>query len=165
MWWSDRRAVLVLMAAGLLSACGFTPAYGPQGAAPALTAGLSLSDPVTRNDYLLNRRIEERLGRATIPTYRLKTQITVSEQGLGTTDDGDTTRVQLVGSVRFQLSLAEDDRVVIEGETDGFTGYSTTGSTVATMAAERDAEARLMTLLADQIVDRLILGAADLPRP
>jgi LPS-assembly lipoprotein len=44
-----------------------------------------------------------------------------------------------------------------------FTAYSATGSTVAGLAAEEDAATRLMRILADQIVARLIAASASLP--
>jgi LPS-assembly lipoprotein len=44
---------------------------------------------------------------------------------------------------------------VISGSVDNFTSYSATGTTVATLAAERDAQERLMIQLADQIFVRL----------
>ena len=47
------------------------------------------------------------------------------------------------------------------GTVNNFTAYSATGSTVATLAAERDALERLMVILGDQITTRLF--AADLP--
>jgi LPS-assembly lipoprotein len=43
---------------------------------------------------------------------------------------------------------------------DNFTGYSATGTTVATQASKQDAEKRLMVILAEQIITRLY--AADL---
>ena len=60
--------------------------------------------------------------------------------------------------------IAESIRkVLLSGNVDSFTGYSATGTTVATRAAERDAYERLMTILADQIVTRLEAGAGALP--
>ena len=41
------------------------------------------------------------------------------------------------------------------GTVQSFTSYSATGSTIATLAAQRDARARLMQILADQIAQRL----------
>jgi LPS-assembly lipoprotein len=38
---------------------------------------------------------------------------------------------------------------------DSFVSYSATGTTVATLAAQRDAQTRLMTILADLIVQQL----------
>ena len=50
MSWFDRRAFLGAPgAAGLaLAGCGFTPAYGPGGAAGALTGAVALSEPEDR---------------------------------------------------------------------------------------------------------------------
>ena len=42
------------------------------------------------------------------------------------------------------------------GVVNSFTGYSATASTVVTLAAQRDAEERLMVILADQVVARLL---------
>jgi LPS-assembly lipoprotein len=44
-----------------------------------------------------------------------------------------------------------------------FTAYSATGSTVAGLAAEEDAATRLMRILADQIVARLVAVTAAQP--
>ena len=46
-----------------------------------------------------------------------------------------------------------------KGEVENFTAYSTTGSTVETLAAERDARERLMMILASQITARLYAQA------
>jgi LPS-assembly lipoprotein len=42
---------------------------------------------------------------------------------------------------------------------DSFTSYSATGSTVAGLTAKEDAGRRLMVILADQIVARLMVAA------
>ena len=165
MWWSDRRAILIALGAGALSACGFAPVYGPQGGGSALQGAVALADPVTRAEYLLVQRLEDRLGRATTPRYRLEVVLSTRTQGLGTSAEGDTTRFHLVGTARYTLKSATQDTVLVQGDTDAFTGYSATGSTVATLAAERDALARLMVILGDQITDRLLLAAASLPAP
>ena len=46
--------------------------------------------------------------------------------------------------------------IVASGNVQNFTGYSATGSTVETLAGERDAQRRLMTILADQITIELL---------
>lgn len=161
MSWCDRRAVLAALAA--LPACGFTPAYGPDGAAGRLQGQVALDDPGTRAAYLLNRRIEERLGRAPSGRYRLEAEIGTRQTGLGTTSTGSTTRYQILGTVDIRLADSATGTTLLTDRIDSFTGYSATGSNVATLASERDALERLMTLLADRIVDRLILAAGDLP--
>jgi LPS-assembly lipoprotein len=122
--------------------------------------------PQTRADYLLVRRLEERLGPAPAPRYRLAAPLEITRNALGTTADGLTTRYQYVGHSTWRLLPAEagpEAPALARGRVESFTGYSATGSTLTTRAAERDAEARLMTILADQIVDRLLLAAPGLP--
>ncbi|SFD70250.1 LPS assembly lipoprotein LptE [Roseivivax sediminis] len=164
MSWCDRRFVIAgLGALALLPACGFSPAYGPGGAAGRLQGQVALDDPGNRAAYMLHRRIEDRLGHAPSGRYRLSTSIDTSETDLGTTSTGTTTRYQVLGQVDIRLLDTASGAVLLEDRVDSFTGYSATGSNVATLASERDAEERLMTLLADRIVDRLIAVAPDLP--
>ncbi len=161
-----RRALGLIAAAGLaggLSACGFTPAYGPAGSAGRLTGQVALGDPDGREGYLLQRRIEERLGRAPGGRYSLETDIGIGETDLGTTSTGATTRFRIIGTVDLRLVDRGSGTVLLSDRVDSFTSYSATGSNVATLAAERDALERLMTLLADRIVDRLILEADRFP--
>ena len=70
------------------------------------------------------------------------------------------TEAGIVGDVDFALRNISTGQVVTSGNVENFTGYSATGSTVATLAAERDAQKRLMVMLAEQLVTRLY--AADL---
>ncbi|ETW13483.1 secreted periplasmic protein [Roseivivax marinus] len=165
MSWFDRRAFLgALGAAGLaLAGCGFTPAYGPGGAAGALTGAVALSEPEDRAGYLLNRRIEERIGRAPAGRYRLETAIETDTGDFGTTSTGSTTRYRIASVVAFTLTDTATGAEVLRDSVESFTDYSATGSAVATLASERDARERLMVILADRIVDRLILSATDLP--
>ncbi|WP_238368089.1 LPS assembly lipoprotein LptE [Mesobacterium pallidum] len=166
MWWFDRptrRAALALGLCAAGAACGFAPAYGPQGGASRLSGQVVVSAPADRAGYLLGQRIEERLGFAATGPYTLTVTHDVSRSGLGTGGDGRTTRYQLVGSARYSLREGTDGPVLAKGTVDDFTGYSATGSTVATLAAVRDAEERLMVILADKVVDRLLMAAPDLP--
>lgn len=178
MWCSDRRRLLALSAAALAAGCGFAPVYGPAGAGRALQGRVAVPAPETRLGYHFTRRLEARLGRADAPRYRLEAPLTVEREGLGTTADGRTTRYQLLGRADWRLLPAapgpeteletepETERggaPLAEGRVRAFTGYSSTGSPLAARAAERDAEERLATLLADRLVERLLmsdLGAA-----
>lgn len=162
MWSSDRR-VFLWGALAALGGCGFTPAYGPTGRAQALQGQINLPTPQDRNQFLLNQRLEERLGHGGVGRFVLDLRLAIRENALGTTADGQTTRYHLVGDADYELKSIATETVLTSGSTTGFTAYSATGTTVATLAAERDAYERLMILLADQIVDRLLLAAADLP--
>ncbi|MFB0940845.1 MAG: LPS assembly lipoprotein LptE [Paracoccaceae bacterium] len=158
----NRRRFGVVLAAAALAGCGFTPVYGPDGTGAALLGQLSLDPPQDRNDYLLQRRIEERLGQATAGAWRLSTQIKTDNIGLGFTTDGDITRYNINGTTDYTLRRTGSSEIFRQGKIQHFTSYSATGTTVATLAAKRDAEVRLMTILADQIIDQLLIISEDL---
>ena len=158
----NRRRFGVVFAAAALAGCGFTPVYGPDGTGAALLGQLSLDPPQDRNDYLLQRRIEERLGQATAGAWRLSTQIKTEDIGLGFTTDGDITRYNINGTTDYTLRRTGSSEIFRQGKIQHFTSYSATGTTVATLAAKRDAEVRLMTILADQIIDQLLIMSEDL---
>ena len=145
-----------------LGACGFTPAYGPGGGATALRGQVATADPTDRDAYDLVARLEERLGRASSPRWRLDYAIRTDRIGVAVTAENAVTRYNLTGRVDWTLVVLADGTVAAKGQVDSFTSYSTTGSTVATLAAETDAATRLMQILADQIATRLIAAAPGL---
>ena len=95
--------------------------------------------------------------------YGLGYSIALSEEAIAISANNVATRYNLLGQVTYALRDLETGQVLLSGKADSFTSYSASGSTVATQAAERDAEARLMVILADQIVTRLTAEAARLP--
>ena len=159
MSWSDRRSVLALLLAAPLAACGFAPAYGPGGAASALRGAVDLAVPEDRDGFDFATRLEDRLGRAATPRFRLTWTLDSTPVGAGITPTGAITRYTLKGRARFVLTAAADGRTVTSGTVESFTSWATSGSTVATLTAEQDARRRLMVILADQVVARLIAAA------
>ncbi|MFW2589293.1 LPS assembly lipoprotein LptE [Sagittula sp. SSi028] len=157
-----RRALLVVAAASL-AACGFTPVYGPQGAGGVLLGNVDLPEARGDAQYEFNLRFEDRLGRADADAlFGLATQLQMTSSSVGINSDGSSTRTRLIGRAVYTLRETATGRVLHEGRTTAFTGYSTTGTTVATTAASRDARERLMSILADQVVDDLLLHSSDL---
>lgn len=146
-----------------LAGCGFTPVYGNDGSADVLREAVSFTAPDTIAGFRLRSRLEDRLGRATAPNYALDVQLGQTSTPATITEDGDTTRFNLVGDATWVLTDTAGT-VLANGTVDTFTSYSATGSTVATQAAATDAAARLSVALADLIVARLILAAPALPR-
>ena len=163
MWLHRRQTLFALSALFAGAACGFTPAYGPQGGASALQDNMRVAAPERRDGFLISQRLEDRFGRNDGGRYVLTVTPTIQRQGLATSVEGTTNRFQVTGRADYVLRDRTSDTVVRRGRVTDFTGFSATGSTVATLAAERDATARLMVILADQIVDRLVLGADGLP--
>ena len=153
---SDRRQFLFLMAAMPVAACGFAPAYGLGGAASGLQGRIRVDDPSDKNGFDLVERLEERLGRPEAPVYALSFAIVTKPIGVGITPENAITRYNLTGSIDWGLTDTATGTRLTGGRVTSFTSYSATGSTVAGLAAEQDAAMRLMRLLADQIVTRLI---------
>jgi len=154
----DRRAVIGF---ALLAGCGFAPAYGPGGGAMALQGTVRAADPTDKTGFDLVQRLEERLGPARTPEFDLTYTISTKSIAVGVTSDGATTRYNLTGAVDWTLTDAAGRRRA-GGTVDSFTSWSATGSTVAGLTAEEDAARRLMRILADQIVVRLLAVAASL---
>jgi LPS-assembly lipoprotein len=150
----SRRAILFAPLA--LAACGFSPAYGPNGAAQGLIGTVRADDPTDKRGFDLVERLEERLGRPENPRYRLAYAIATSRSGLGITVEDVITRFRLTGVIEWTLTDIATDARVAGGKVQSFTSFAATGSTVASLSAEEDASQRLMRILADQIVARLI---------
>jgi LPS-assembly lipoprotein len=157
----SRRALV--FAPLLLAACGFTPAYGPGGSAGKLTETIWVQDPTDKYAFDLVERLEERLGRPENIRYDLTYTIITETVGVGITTDNKITRYNLKGVVDYSLIERSSGARITGGRVQSFTAYSATGSTVAELAAEEDAALRLMRILADQIVARLIAASSSLP--
>ena len=159
MWLSDRRTLLqgaLLLGAATLSACGFTPAYGPGSPAADLLDRVAIDPPQGRYAFDLVERLEERLGRPKADRFDLTYSIKTSATGVGITPDNAITRYNLNGSIDWALIARSTGTRVTGGQVHSFTSYSATGSTVAGLAAQEDAARRLMRILADQITARLL---------
>ena len=151
-----RTLILSLAALGALGACGFQPAYGPNGPAANLRGSIEVDAPDTRNGFNFVRRLEERLGQPQAAQYALSYTLTLSEDDLGITPEQEITRYNVLGAVNYAVRNTGTGVVVHSGAVNNFTSYSATGTTVSTLTAQRSAHARLMIILADQITNRLI---------
>ncbi|KAF0115532.1 MAG: LPS-assembly lipoprotein [Rhodobacteraceae bacterium] len=156
-----RRTILLLPL--VLAACGFTPAFAPGGSATVLLGTVYVQDPTDKNGFDLVERLEERLGRPESPRYDLAYTITTETVGVGFTTDNKITRYNLKGVIDYTLTDRASGARVTGGRVQNFTAYAATGSTVAGLAAEENAGLRLMRILADQIVARLIAASASFP--
>ncbi|MFC3571374.1 LPS assembly lipoprotein LptE [Paracoccus simplex] len=153
MSWSRRS---VLLAGLALAACGFSPVYGPDGTGARLFGQIRTADPRTPDDFSFAGRIAERLGPEAEARFLLDYRLRIAVVPQAITPDEVTTRYALNGTAEFTLTEAATGREVTRGQVSSFTSYSTTGTTIATMAAEQDAHERLARMLADQVVTRLI---------
>jgi LPS-assembly lipoprotein len=152
MWWSDRR--FFVLGALALGACGFEPVHAP--GADALRGQIEFAAPTDRNAFDYVAQLERRLGRSAVPVLDLTYEITVTRAGGGFTPDGAITRFSLEAVARFVVTDRATGQQKGAGRVQSFTSYATTGTTVSTMTAETDAHKRLMVILADQTVTRLM---------
>jgi LPS-assembly lipoprotein len=154
MSWS-RRGVL-LGGTLALAACGFSPVYAPGGAGSKLFGQIRAADPKTPDEFTFAGRIAERLGPDRDARFALAYKLRVAVVAQAITKDEVTTRYSLNGTANFVLTDSASGAEVTRGQVSTFTSYSTTGTTIATMAAEQDAHDRLARMLADQVVTRLL---------
>ncbi len=162
MSWFNRKFLLMIPL--VLSACGFQPVYGTGGIGSALRGKVEVSAPDDVESYWLVQNLEEDLGRNTSSAleYDLAVTVATTQQGQAITASNEITRYSILGSANYTLTNKASGQIVASGKVDNFTGYSATGSTVETLASERDARHRLMNILADQITTQLY-ATADLP--
>ncbi|WP_071799344.1 hypothetical protein [Natronohydrobacter thiooxidans] len=161
MSWSDRRTVLLALAALPLAACGFTPAYAPGGPGQALRGQVRAADPTAAADFDFNAAFEERLGRPTAPRFDLAYTISTSERGSAQVSGLGQTRITLFGEIAYSLTEIATGETVTRGKLRNFTNYSTTDTQLATLRAQEDAQKRLMRILADQVAARLMAALVE----
>jgi LPS-assembly lipoprotein len=152
----DRSRRLLLLAPLALAACGFEPAFAPGGSGAALYDRVSLDEPGDQDGYLLTRALEERLGRGGAAAYGLSVTVGTGESQLAVNRSGYIERFNLLGRADYALRDLDTGQIITSGTVENFTAYSATGTTVVTLAGQRDARERLMNIIADQIMARLL---------
>jgi LPS-assembly lipoprotein len=158
---SKRRSIQLLLAGFGLAACGFAPAYAPGGAAVGFLDRVTVDTPVDKNSFDLVERLEERLGRPTAPAFRLSYSVSTNVEGQAITTANAINRYQISGSTSFALHDLTSGTTLTEGSVSALTAYSASGTPVATVMSESDAYARLMRIMADQVVTRLIATSGE----
>ena len=156
MWLSSRRGFL--SAALVLAGCGLTPVMDPS--LQRLYNQILIQAPVNRAEYELVRNLEAQLGAAKSARFALHYELKVTEDNIVVSAAQEISRYSLVGELEYSL-LDADGAFLTRQTAKSFTGYSATGTTVATQRAQRDAYDRLMTILATQVASELL--TLDLP--
>ncbi|WP_170529705.1 LPS assembly lipoprotein LptE [Ruegeria arenilitoris] len=154
----DRRNLLLSLAVLTVApACGFQPVYAPGGAGSELYGKVAVSAPDSVESYLLVQNLEQSLGRSvsSAKDYSLNVQVSTVTRGAAITTSNETNRYSINGRASYTLRSNETGQILVSGTVADFVGYSAAGSTVSTLADERDAKERLMVILSDQIVTRL----------
>ena len=153
MWLSSRRGFLLVALA--LAGCGFVPVGGVSSKSQMLRNTVLVQAPKNRVEFELVRNLEVQLGQATPKLYDLRYRLNVDEDIIVVSSAQEINRFSLVGVLEY--SLVDNDGMVLLSKTaKSFTGYSATGTTVATQRSKRDAYDRLMVILAKQVSNSLL---------
>ena len=153
MWLSSRR--VFFLAALALAGCGFEPVNGVSSKSQMLRNTVLVQAPTNRVEFELVRNLEVQLGQVTSKFYDLRYKLNVDEDIIIVSAAQEINRFSLVGVLEY--SLVDSGGVVLLSNTaKSFTGYSATGSTVATQRSKRDAYDRLMMILAKQVSNFLL---------
>lgn len=134
-----------------LAGCGFTPLYQSGTAAFGYQNHVAFDVASDRDGYILREELQSRFGRTTDARYTLSVRLTVTD-GLAAVA-ADTTIARRNIEIAADYSLTDlSGAVVKDGTVSSFGGYSNSGTTVATRAAEADARARILGSIADLIL-------------
>lgn len=154
----NRRAVLAGLGGLALAGCGFSPVYAPGGTGRALRGAVRATDPVTRRDFQFVAALEDALGRPEGARFDLDYRLTVTQIEAGRVQGLGATRIILSGALDF--TLTETGMTRSQGQVRAETAYSTLSTQLATQTAAEDADLRLMRMLADTLVSRLLADPA-----
>ncbi len=145
-----KRALLVALAALTLAGCGFTPLYGVQGIAPALSA-IEVVAPQGRSGFLLREKLDDALGRnGAAPAYRLTMNLAENRYPRGVRVDNVANRYELVLVVDYTLT-AIGGGPVKTGRIQSSVTYDSADQPYASIAAEQDGQERAASEAARKI--------------
>lgn len=151
---SKRQSVLLLLFTLGAASCGFTPVYAPDSEAPAKLSEFSVAPPSnSRASFLLVSELENRIGRNVNGNKIFKHNISLSFENLGLFNRSN--RGQLVGSITYSVVSTKDGRSLYSGSVNNVVTFVTDGRT--TTSPFDDALERLVTILADQIIAKLMV--------
>ena len=143
----------------LVSACGFTPIYSNSNSYE-LTKKISIQEPNTQNDFIFYSHLVDHFGDQG-DKYILKYSISTAKEDRAINFDGTIHRVEISGSVSFNLTDKENGIELLSDREKMYLSYSNAGSTAAVLNAERSTSKQLIVLLADKVADRVSLAIVE----
>ncbi len=158
---SDRRTLLLGLAALPLAACGFTPVYQKGGAAQGLQGQIFVALVDSHEGFGLLERLESRLGTAgSNARFAMALELEITEEKLIINALSGINRYTLKGKAGVKVTDQTTGTVVFSDTIREVVGFSGTTETAQSAAAKKDAYDRLVLALADQIVMRVNATAA-----
>jgi LPS-assembly lipoprotein len=142
----------VLLAASVLSGCGFTPMYAKTSVGNRLS-DIDLDTPQTRTGYFLGQDLRQTLDDdpATPKSYKLKIDMNENHYAIGYRIDDTATRSEITSNVTYTLvDLATGKTLTTDHFTETVT-YASTTSPFAGIVSQQDGQERLAQAVATRI--------------
>jgi LPS-assembly lipoprotein len=159
---SRRGALAALGLALLASGCNFRPLYGSLPGGGSLTSALSaveIAPPRSREGQKLRNELIFMFtggGEPSAPLYRLNITTVVSRTALTITPVGGLpTSEGVIGTASFRLQRISDGKAILTDSLTAHASYDRSTQRFAAIRAQRDAEDRAMTTLAEMIRTRI----------
>jgi LPS-assembly lipoprotein len=145
-------AALLAVAAVALSACGFTPLYGPQSVTKGLSA-IEVVAPPGRAGYLLREKLDDAFARDVnvLPSHRLVYVVQEQRYARGVRVDNVANRFELSLTATWRLMDAKTGKSVRSGITSAAVTYDSADQPYASIAAQQDSQERAATEVARRI--------------
>jgi LPS-assembly lipoprotein len=145
-------AAVLAVAALALSACGFTPLYGPQSVTKGLSA-IEVVAPQGRAGYLLREKLDDAFGRdvSVPPSHRLVYTVNEQRYPRGVRVDNVANRYELSLTANWVLTDSKTGKTVRTGATTAAVTYDSADQPYASIAAQEDSQERAAAELARRI--------------
>ncbi len=162
---AGRLILLVAVAAAALSACTVQPLYAPTATGASVIAALG-DVYIDAVDDRLGQEVRNRLifqlnggkGQPANAHYRMKLVVTSSKSSLGVTPIATAPAYSITVAATYEVRSVADDKIVLRNTSRQSASYDRVNQLYANARAERDAENRAASLVAEEI--RITLAAA-----
>jgi len=158
---------LLALVVVVVTTCGFEPLYGQRGGGDSVVSHIAAIEVVAIPDRLgqmVRNHLRNGLtpyGAPDTPRYRLHVTLRKIEEGIAFQKDDAVTRFNVILFASYDLVEVATGGRVIRGLVRSIAAYNVVRSDYATIAAARDAEARVAEGVSDEIQTRI---AIDLTR-
>jgi LPS-assembly lipoprotein len=134
-------AVLLTGGALSLSACGFTPLYGPEMVTKGL-GSIEVVAPDGRAGYLLREKLDDALARNVnlLPTHRLTYTVKEERYARGVRVDNVANRYELNLTANWRLTDVKTGKLVRSGQTAAAVTYDSADQPYASIASQQDSQ-------------------------
>lgn len=154
------RTISFLVVLGLLGACGFRPLYGDRtgGGAPYKLAMIKVEAIPDRIGQLLHNHLLTALnprGRPRRARYILQTRVEESTSSLAVRKSAFATRANLTVNANYSLTTPAGGKTLFSAKSSITVSYNILDSEFATLMAEKDARARAVREVSEDIRIRL----------